>query len=532
MTASVGPRAARRSLRGRETPRLWTKPLRKLTPETSHGFSVIEFALMVLGVDLYPWQKWLLIHALELNLDGTYRFRRVFVLVGRQNGKTKLFTVLALWWLFVDSDAFPEHLPASEFLVLGVAQNLDIAEKVWDEAIAYCDPEPEDEEAQRHAVPWLQALSRRPVKRNGAKALRLTNRAEYIARADGRGESAARVMVDELRQQRTWDQWAAVSKTKNSMFNSQLWAVSNAGDRRSIVLASLRAAALADIAAWEQYVESGIQSVEEFANTHNVSSALFEWSAADDCALDDIDGILQANPSIGYRPMFLESVLDDLAGGEPEADKRTEILCQWVTATVETHLDGSAWTECADPDSEPAADARLVLGVDTSADREMTYIAVVGDREDGRLHAEVIAQRPGMLWVVDAVVRAAKKNNITEVALQTRGAPAAEFAEPLEKAGLTVHRIEGTALGSSAGQTKDRVRQRTIRHRGDQESLNLAVSGAVSRKLNEVRVWDRINSVVDIAPVVAVSAAQWAHDNTEPPEPFVSAYEDDGLLVV
>src|SRR5687768_5694120 len=63
-------------------PRLCTQPLRELTPETSHGFSVIEFAKDVLGVVLYPWQRALLIRALELNEDGTYRFRKIFVLVG------------------------------------------------------------------------------------------------------------------------------------------------------------------------------------------------------------------------------------------------------------------------------------------------------------------------------------------------------------------------------------------------------------------------------------------------------------------
>ena len=39
---------------GRTEPRLWTKPLRELTPETSLGFQVIAFAAEVLGVTLYP----------------------------------------------------------------------------------------------------------------------------------------------------------------------------------------------------------------------------------------------------------------------------------------------------------------------------------------------------------------------------------------------------------------------------------------------------------------------------------------------
>lgn len=43
---------------GSETPRIYTPPLRELTPDTSYGFSVIEFADKVLGVNLFPWERW------------------------------------------------------------------------------------------------------------------------------------------------------------------------------------------------------------------------------------------------------------------------------------------------------------------------------------------------------------------------------------------------------------------------------------------------------------------------------------------
>src|ERR1700742_2146374 len=79
---------------GSITPRLWTRPLRRLTPQTSYGFRVIWFAAVVLGQPLDPWQQWLVIHLGELLPDGRPRFRRVLVLVARQNGKTHLCKVL------------------------------------------------------------------------------------------------------------------------------------------------------------------------------------------------------------------------------------------------------------------------------------------------------------------------------------------------------------------------------------------------------------------------------------------------------
>lgn len=79
---------------GITTPRIFTPPLRELTPATSNGYAVIEFAEKFLHVHLYPWQKWLLIHGLELLPDGSYRFRRVVTEVARQNGKTTVMSVL------------------------------------------------------------------------------------------------------------------------------------------------------------------------------------------------------------------------------------------------------------------------------------------------------------------------------------------------------------------------------------------------------------------------------------------------------
>lgn len=507
-------------------PRLSTKPLRELTPETSHGFHVIEFALAFLGITLYPWQRALLIRALELNEDGTYRFRRVIVLVGRQNGKTLLLTVLTLWWLFVDSDSFPEHAAARDFLVLGTAQNLDIAEEAWEAAVAYCDPEEgRDGSEVEMAVPVLQAASRVPVRKNGQKALRLKSGARYEVRAanrkGGRGKSATRIVMDELREQTTWDAWAAVAKTMQAKFNAQLWGISNAGDAKSVVLAHVRDGLLAACTAWDEYVETGLRDLEWWANQHDPRSALFEWSAPDDCPVDDVDGILQANPSVGWSPMRLEDLLAS-ARSEPESVFRTESLCQWVTARVDPYLDPRDWALLLDPDSQIDWDRPIALAVDVSHDRQWSHLAIAGYRTDGLVHAEVVAQRAGMLWVVPAAQWLAEQWGIEAVALQGRGCAAGEFKEPLIEAGLEVLEIVGPALGSVAGQIRDRVEAGTLRHLG-QEPLRLAVEGGMAKALGEVMVFDRAGSPVDVAPLVAVAEAVWAlehlPDMEEAPSP-------------
>ena len=91
------------SIVGSTEPRVYTPPLRELTPDTTLGFEIIEFAREVLGIELLPWQKWFCIHAFEtIDLpDGTWRlrFRTLILLVGRQCGKTTLGTVIALYFM-------------------------------------------------------------------------------------------------------------------------------------------------------------------------------------------------------------------------------------------------------------------------------------------------------------------------------------------------------------------------------------------------------------------------------------------------
>ena len=114
---------------GKTEPRIWTPPLRELTPETSLGFACVEYARTVLHKNLYPWQEWALIHAFEivgkLGGDWKFRFRTVLFLISRQNGKTVLSEVIASFFLnvlCVDS-------------IFGTSLSLDKAEEVWEAVV-------------------------------------------------------------------------------------------------------------------------------------------------------------------------------------------------------------------------------------------------------------------------------------------------------------------------------------------------------------------------------------------------------------
>ena len=116
---------------GATEPRIWTRPLRKLTPKTSLGFAAIDYARDILHMTLFPWQEWALIHMLEIIGDlnkpeWTFRYRTVVIMVARQNGKTQLSKVIASF--------FQNVLGVKS--IFGTSLSLDKAEEVWDAVVA------------------------------------------------------------------------------------------------------------------------------------------------------------------------------------------------------------------------------------------------------------------------------------------------------------------------------------------------------------------------------------------------------------
>lgn len=509
---------------GRTIPRLWTRPLRELTPATSRGFEVIAFAREILHVVLRPWQEWLLIHALEVLPDGRYRFRRVTVLVARQNGKTMLMSVLAAWWIFVDARRHPELVPPVKFKVVGVAQNLDIAAEVWTQVKQWCNPDPETAEEAELIVPALQASTASVRDANGERGIFARSRAHYEMRAakNARGKPAARAIMDEVRELKTWEAFNAVSQITKSFWSNQTWLISNAGSASAVVLKKQREVGLSLIKSWREYVDSGLQEAEEWANGNDTTLGHFEWSAPDGCRLGDVDGILHANPSIGSPgcDITVASCLSDAASMD-ETGYRTEVLCQWVVADAKPYIAPTRLDKTNRTPADIAAmipfGARTVWGVDTSQDRSMSYIAAAVELADGSPFCTLRVQRAGMLWVTKYLRDLADESKQREIALATRGCPSAEFLTEFEAADLHVHKIEGGAPGAATGRFKDHFRDLTVAT-VPQPAVRLALSGAVTTRYAENDAWSLTKSLpIDIAPVRAMTWALYGLEMCEPP---------------
>ncbi|QDQ97975.1 terminase [Tomitella fengzijianii] len=503
--------------KGRTEPRVWTPPARELTPETSLGFEAITFAEDVLGITLFPWQKWVLIHALELNEDGNFRFRTVLLLVARQNGKSTLLLVLTLWRMFVDEAP----------LVLGTAQNLDISEELWQEAldVVQATPDLADE------VPDSSV-----VKANGKKSFRTRDGQRYkvttASRKGGRGLSGDLILLDELREHATFAAWSAVTKTTMARARAQIWGASNAGDTLSIVLRRLRALAHRDLGWPDGDDESeaiGLGATvlddDEDDDTADDSLALFEYSAPPGCSVADRDGWTYANPSLGYS--ITERAIAAAMRTDPEPEFRTEVLCQWVSSTAPAPFPVDDWQATLDNDSRLDPASVTIVAIDVSWLRDHTFIARSGFRRDGTPHVEITASRPGTDWVMDWLEE--RRDRIDAVVVQTNGAPASSFVDKIDRAGIPRIDWSGGRLGRAHGLAYDHIVNHTVRHL-QHPGLDLAAATAYTKRSGDAWIIDRRTSPHDAAPLIAFIAALWALDQELPDATPISAYEDADLV--
>ena len=539
--SSPSPLKPRGRLLGCTEPRIFTPPLRELTAETSLGFAAIKFATDVLLLVLFPWQEWLLIHALELLPSGRFRFRTVLVLVARQNGKSTVSIVLALFFLFVLKVA----------TVLGTAQDLDSAEAVWEQAVSFV--EEMDDDTELPVRPDLKAEWHHTVRTNGKMALVLTRanrhqrryKVKAANRRAGRGFSGDLTLLDELREHQTWDAWSAIVKTMMARPNGQTWAMSNAGDITSAPLRFLRKKAherlddpdgicardpasnempsredfarivaeleLEDFEAWGDE----LQELEDSAD----DLGIFEWSASPECEVVDPRAWAQANPSMGYLidpKSILSAALND-----PEWEFRTEVLCQWADDALTGPFPVGAFVKCAAtrdvrnvllPSEVLSPAKRTTACLTVSEDRAWSYVTVCGTRADGLPQLEVSATLEGtaglVKWFTDPTKPHRKR---WQVAVQVgEKAPETSLIPALKRAGIRVVPWKPADVGTSWGLLYDAVKDCRIRQSSQKQLTDPASKAKLRPTESGAKVLDRRRARgTDPVPLVGAQGAYW-----------------------
>jgi Phage Terminase len=338
-------------LLGEPHPRIATPPVGR----RGRGLAAIKFATDILGIELMPWQRFVLDRACRTAAGERWAVRTVLTIVARQNGKSLVTAVriLAGMWLW------------DERLIIAAAQNRDVSIESWKLTT---------EIAVDAGLPVTNVL-----RTTGREELQITLPDGHVARykvvsstpGGGRGLSADLVVLDELREYKDWASYAALDKTRRARPSSQLWTISTEGDHTSVVLDNLQAAGRTSAAARDKG-----------------PLGYFEWSAPPEAARDDRRGWAQANPALGHT--LEEATIEAELATDPAAVFETEVLCRRVTA-VASWLPAGRWDDCTEPTATVPDDATGVcFAADSGPELRQVSIVAAWRRPDGRVHVEAL----------------------------------------------------------------------------------------------------------------------------------------------
>lgn len=488
------------------TPRVQTPPLVKgppgpcgcgcaLTPETSFGFAVVEFA-EVLGRPLDPWQRHVVIHAGEVLPSGLRRFRIVLVIVARQNGKTELCVILSLFWLFVQCVE----------LVLGTSTKLDYAKESWLKAIkrAKASDEPELREA---------ATKKRIRKTNGEQVWTTFGEGDddpdarryKIAASNaegGRSLTIDRLILDELRQHHSYEAWDASVPATDAVPDAQVWAITNQGSDKSIVLNDLHASALS-------FIETG-EGVDDLF--------LAEYSAPPGSIPTDIRALAMANPNLGHRisakALMSSAIAAMERGGEKLAGFLTETMCIRVRSLEPEPIPIESWLDPDLVDEFVGLPKRLAFSLFVGPDRDSFAIGVGGWLPDGRAFLDVAARGSGSSHAVSELARLVGEYECltTTVTEGKKWKPSVvgdawslkALLPDLQDLGIDPFVWSWTDVAAACAGLQDGVRGKALMHRGRAE-VTAGLTDAKPRGLTNGWVWDLKNSTGDIVPLMALT---------------------------
>jgi phage terminase large subunit-like protein len=328
--------------------------------------------------------------------------------------------------------------------------------------------------------------------------------------------------LDELREHQKWDAWSAATKTTMTRDEAQVIGASNAGDSTSIVLRHLRQ--LAHMALGDPDGINGDDAeplpveTDELEGELDDAIGLFEWSAPPGCSKWDRAGWQAANPSMGWKRTF-ERKLASFAGSDPEAEFRTECLCQWVESMQEGAFPSGVWESQRENNLRITTQPTVALDIRGGMRQSMSLVAVGGT--DAGVDLAIVARYElgrGKQWaeshVVDYVEAELKARGLTSIVMDNHGENG-PLIPLLEKKGIEVIALSMEDMKNGCMGFHSAVINGRCKHLGE-EPLTVAVAGAQSRVAGEAWIWSRTRSLTDIGPLMAAAGAWWVHSSREP----------------
>jgi hypothetical protein len=450
------------SLVGDPAPRLSTA-----TPAgSSRGEEVVDWAREVLGVELLPWQRLVLERSL-VEVEDRWASRTVGVIVGRQNGKTRLMTVRALAGMVL----------FGERRVLAAAQSRDVAIEAWRDALELA----EDARLPVHDV----------RRTNGQESFWIGPARYKVAannRKAARGQSTDLVILDEVREYRDWEGYSALEKTRRARRSSQVWAFSSEGDDGSVVLDHLASAG------------------RLAADTRGPSDlAWFEWSAESGLERSDPRAWQQSNPALGH--LITEETIRSELVADPVEMFETEVLCRRV-ASLRPWLPAGAWDDCADAAASIPDGSTVCFALDAGPELRHATVAVGWRRPDGRVFVESVGgwdyqAGPVLPRAVEALSGLLTRWDTPTVVVLSRSGSESAADRVVEGLEVPLVRLSGTDLVRAVNGFHEAVVARQVVHPPD------PMTDAHIAAVTSDGVLRRRSALADIDAAVAVVLARY-----------------------
>lgn len=480
------------------------EPTIRLAPAyvSTSGPEAIELAAQA-GLLLDPWQQLFITDALGERADGLWAAFEAAIIVARQNGKGGIFEARALAGLFL----------LDERLIMYSAHEFKTAAEMFrriEELIA--------------GTSSMRRRVKRVTRSHGEEGIELTNgqRLRFFARStgSGRGFSGDCNIWDEA-QHLGEGPVDAMMPTMSARPNPQLLYGGSAPDK--------------DLAPCEQ-----IARVRRRALAGKDTSLVYHEYSADLCTEQCPDGCTEhddpadprvhakTNPAYGIR-IPPEHIERERASMSAKGFARERLsVGNWPTEHGDQWdvIPEDIWRDLADETSQ--AGERVAFSIAVSPGGTYASIGVVGPREDGFAHAEVVDYMRGTNWVVERAVQL--RDSWGPVAFVVDpGGPAGFLIADLEAAGVEVTKMTprdaAQACGgwvAACGVAEGDVASLRIR---PHPALDAAVAGATTKTLGDGWKWAALAPSVDISPLQAVTQARWglvtAEDEEEAPEPWV-----------
>lgn len=469
----------------------------------SDGADAIALAASA-GLNLDPWQRYILENALGVREDGLWSAFEVGLIVGRQNGKGAILEARELFGLFLVED---------ERLILHSAHEFKTATEAFRRILALVE-----------GTPDLRKQVKKVQIGHGDEGIELRDgsRLRFVARStgSGRGFTGDLIILDEA-YALTDKHMEALLPTLSARPNPQLWYTStpplDPGTGGQLMALRERGLAGADRLAYFEYSVEG------------------ELDKLDRIDLDDRGLWAEANPALGIR--ISEEFIERERSAMTREGFARERLCVFPPPlrSGSRAIPRELWESLATAQRE--VPEQLAIAVVVNKARTHSYIGYAGLMPDDRILV-ALAERPrrGTDGVVERLVQLKAERDPVAIAVDTRSEA---LLVEMQKAGLSVPEdpdkpergdlavMTANQVAAAFGMFIDAAQQRRLAH-PDDAAVTAALLEAGTRSLAGGTAWDDAGASVEIAPLRAVTAALWAlesraHliDSSEELEPWV-----------